>query len=421
MMTRTTRSVLPPAFWRLWVGESVSSFGTYVTLLALQVLVLVTLHGDAEDVGWLSSARWLPFLVLGLLAGTLVERRRRRPVMVMTDLACAVVLGVIPLAWALGWLSLPLLLVIVFLFGTASLINDAASMAFLPRMVPGRQLQQAHARLDGSDAVAQTTGPALSGVLIQLLGAPLAVLVDAGSYLFSAVMMGSLRVEEAVSSGPTPGAGIRHEIAEGIRWIYRGSSLRALAVGTHVWFAANAILGVAVPTFALQTLRLSVLQFSISTTMAGVGAVTGASVTTAVGRRLGTGRTVIAAHTITVVGVCVMALAGLGTSQWAAAAVLGAGQACHGLAMGMSNSHEMSYRQSLTNDRLQARTNTTMRAFNRGVIVVVAPLAGLLITEIGTRSAIIIAAFIFAVAVAVLLVSPFRTADVGPPAQSDDL
>jgi MFS family permease len=117
----------------------------------------------------------------------------------------------IPLAWATGTLSLGLLLVIVALNGTASLVNDAASMAFLPRLVPRGHLQRAHARIDEADAVAQTTGPALAGVLVKLVGAPLTVLVDAASYLFAAFVIATLPVGEAPTdaAGPLPTCGAK--------------------------------------------------------------------------------------------------------------------------------------------------------------------------------------------------------------------
>lgn len=402
---------LSPAFWRLWIGETVSSFGTYVSALALQVLILVTLDGNAQDVGWVNSCRFLPYLLFGLVAGAWVERRRRQPVMVVTDLASGVLLALIPIAWALDLLSVPVLAGLVFLYGGATLVNGAASMAVMPRVIPNGQLQRGHAFLDGSDAVAQSAGPALAGVLIKVLGAPVAIVVDAVSYLFSAVMMGTLRLAEPRAGTATAKPNARKEIREGIRWVYHGSDLRAVAINSHVWFAANATLGVVVPTYALHTLDLSVVQFSITTAFAGVGAVVGAAVTTTIGRRLGTGRTVIGTHLMTIVGVLVMALAG-STYGWHAAAVLGSGQALHGIAMGASNSHEMAYRQAMTPDHLQARTNITVHSFNRAVVVVAAPLAGLLATGVGTRVSLVVAAGIFGLAVAVLVASPFRNADL---------
>ncbi|WP_265442883.1 MFS transporter [Flexivirga meconopsidis] len=400
---------LPAAFTRFWTGETVSSFGTYVSVLALQVIVLETLHGTVGDVGWLNSARWLPYLVLGLFAGAWVERRRRQPVLVATDLAAGVLLGAIPVAWACGVLSLPLLLVVVMLFGTVTLLNGAASMAVLPRLVDRPLLQRAHARIDGSDAVAQASGPALAGVLIKVMGAPLAVVVDAASYLFSAAMMASLRVADPIPAVTGP-RNLRREIADGMRWLYKGS-LGPMSVSTHIWFVGNATLGVVVPAYALQVLDLQVLAFAITSAAAGVGALAGASVTTRVGRGIGTGRTIIGAHALSAVAVMVMAAAGLGSGV-GATVVLGVGQLLHGCAMGLSNSHEMAYRQTVTPDHLLARTNTTGRAFNRAVVVVVAPLAGLLATAIGERDTLVVAVVAFALACAVLAGSTVRTVDL---------
>ncbi|WP_232660384.1 MFS transporter [Pseudonocardia sp. TRM90224] len=399
----------PPGFTRFWLGESVSSFGTYITQLALQTLVVLTLGGGAQEVGWLSSARWLPYLVLGLVVGALVDRYRRRPIMVTSDLIRAALLVMIPAAWAAGILSMPVLLVIVVAYGTASLVNDAASQSFMPRLVPSEHLQRAHSRIDGADAVAQTSGPALAGLLVKLLGAPLAVLVDAASYLFAAVAVATLPVPER-PAGATRIPNLRREIRDGMVWVYRESGLAVLAIATHVWFAANAVLGAVVAPFALITLGLSPLEFGVVAAAGGVGALVGASTTGAGGRRLGTGGAVITAHLVTTLGVGLMVVAGLGTSGWAAAAVLGVGQACHGFGIGFSNSHEMSYRQSRTPDELQARTNTTMRSFNRAVIVVVAPLGGLLADGAGMRPALVVAAAVFAASAIMLAASSFRRA-----------
>jgi MFS family permease len=395
-------------FTRVWWAESVSTLGSNVTFLALSTIVVLTLDGTAQDVGWLNSARWLPYLALGLVVGAFVDRYRRRPVMVVTDLVRAALLLLIPIAWAAGFLSLPFLLVVVACFGTASLISDAAFMSFLPRLVPREHLQRAHARIDTTDAVAQSAGPAVAGLLVKLVGAPLAVLVDAATYLFSAAAVLTLRVTE-VPATPTQTPNVIREIREGVRWVYRGSGLVVLATTTHIWFLANAVLGAVLAPYALVTLSLTPFQFGLATALAGVGGVVGAVTSGAGGRWLGTGGAIISAHFMTAVGVAVMVLSGLGTSSWAAAAVLGLGQACLGFGLGFGNSHEMSYRQALTPDELQARTNITMRSFNRAVMVVAAPLGGLLAVQTSNRFALGCAAIIFAAVVVLLLVSPIRS------------
>jgi MFS family permease len=402
-------------FRRFWWGEAVSGMGTAITSLSLQTLVLVTLGGGAAQVGWLNSARWLPYLLLGLVVGALVDRVRRRPVMIATDLARAALLGLIPLAWALDVLTFPLLLVVVLLFGTVSLVNDAASLSFVPRLVPRHELQRAHSRLDRADAVAQTGGPALAGALIRVLGAPLAVLVDALTYLFSAAMVASLKdVAEPPAARPAQvGArGLAREIRDGARWAYGRSGLRRLAIATHVWFAGQAVILVIVVPYGYLQLGLTVLQLGIVFAVAGMGALLGAVMSTAVGLRLGTGGAIICSRAVSTLAVLVMLGAASAPAEWAAAGVLGAGQLCHGWAMGVSNSHEMAFRQARTPDELQARTNTTLRSLNRAVIVLVSPVVGLLADQVGFRSVLAAAAVIFAASALMLVLSPFRSARV---------
>lgn len=417
----------PPGFRRFWAGEAVSGLGTYAALLALQTLVVLDLGGGPTETGWLSAARWLPYLLLGLVVGALVDRVRRRPVMVVTDVVRALLLGLVPVAWATGVLTLPLLLAVVVAYGAASLVNDAASMSFLPRLVPRGQLQRAHARIDGADAVAQTAGPALGGVLARAVGAPLALLTASLGYLVSAVAVLTLRTEEPAGSPRGGGARrLRREVAEGVRWVYGASGLRRLAVATHLWFAANAVLVVVLAPLALRQLGLSVAVFGVVTAVAGLGALVGAVASTAVGRRLGTGGAIIAAHVSTVLGVLLTAAAVLPGTAVGAAVVLAAGQAFHGVGLGTSNSHEMTYRQAITPDAMQARTNTTMRSLNRAVVVVVSPLAGLLAVQVGQVAALLVAAAVFTASVLALLFSPVRTARIeegeGPGAahEADD-
>lgn len=414
-MTSHAGDRLPRSFRRFWWGETVSGFGSAVTVLALQTLVVVTLGGGATQVGWLNAARWLPYLVLGLVVGALVDRVRRRPVMVATDLLRALILGLVPLASVLGLLDLELLLVLVVAFGTASLVNDAASMSTVPRLVPRGQLQRAHARLDGSAAVAQTAGPAVAGALVRAVGAPVAVLVDALTFLFSAAMVATLRSAPEPKRARDPG-GVRsllREIAEGARWAYGRSGLARLAVATHVWFVAQALVLVVVAPYAYLQLRLTAFQLGLVFAVAGVGALVGATLSTAIGVRIGGGAAIICSSLASAAGVLVMAAASVAPPGWAAAGVLALGQLGHGWAMGLSNSHEMSFRQALTPDALQARTNTTLRSANRAVIVVVSPLAGLSVDRFGYVPGLVVAATVFAVSALLLVASPFRHARVG--------
>jgi len=235
-------------------------------------------------------------------------------------------------------------------------------MSLLPRLVERQHLQPAHARIDGADAVSATAGPALGGLLVSTVGAPLTVLVDALTYVYSALTLRRIELVEPAPRTGVTASGLLREVADGVRWVYRDSGLRALAIWTHAWFVGHAIVGVVLAPYVLRTLDLTAFQFGMIGAAGGVGAFLGATVTTWVGRRLGTGRTIIVCHLITALGVIALVLAGREMARAGTVAVLAVGQGLYGLAMGMSNSHEMSYRQLITPDELQARTNTTLRS-----------------------------------------------------------
>ena len=400
-----------PGYLAFWSAYTVSGFGTYVTTLALQVLVLQTLHGTAADVGLLNAARWLPYLLLGLIVGALVDRRRRKPILIGSDLARAVLLGAIPILYIAGWLNTAVLIVFVAVFGVFSLFGDAASQSFLPRIVPKLSLTAAHSRTDQSDAVAQTSGPLVAGGLVTLAGAPIAVLVDAVSYLFSALAISRIQVDDTRQDDARQSGGLRAEIAEGLRWVYRHRVLGPMAIGSHGWFLFNSMLGTVYVSFALLDLHLSAVQFGITLAAAGIAALVGSSYSTRVGLRWGAGRTVIFCDALMVVAWAVIAVVPTGHGPiWVVIAILAVGQALYGLALGLSSANEMGYRQLVTPDRLQGRMNTTIRSANRAMIVIGAPLGGFLAVAIGYQPTLWVAIAGFVVVTIFLAASPFRYA-----------
>ncbi len=383
-----------------------SEFGSYVTVLAVQVLVVVDLGGTAAEVGLVNAARWLPYLLVGVLVGVLVDRARRRPLLIGTDLARGVLLLAVPvLAWT-GHLGVGGLMAVLVLFGLLSLVNDAASQSFVPRLVPSQLLTPAHARLDQSDAVAQASGPALAGGLVSLVGAPAAVLVDAASFLVSGALLTRVPATEA------PGRrvslrGVGRDAAEGLRWVYRHPTLRSFAVGTHGWFLCSGSAGALLVPYAVRTLGLSAFGLGLALAAAGVGALVGSSAAVRLGARFGAGWVVIAAWVSTAVAWAGMALAADSAAGWA---LFGAGQLLLGLGMGAENANSMGYRQAVTPDRLQGRMNTTMRSVNRAMIVVGAPLGGWLGDRFGYRPVLAGAAAGFLVVAVALALSRYRDA-----------
>lgn len=392
------------AFPRFWAAATISSFGSAVSGVALPVLLVQVLDASATEVGLVNAAQFVPYAVLGLIAGVYVDRWRRRPVLVVTSLGRAFCLALIPLLWLAGGLRAWSLALLLIGFGTFSVFGFAASQSILPSLVPRSELVRANARLDQSDTAAQTAGPLVGGGLVGLFGAPVAIAVDAVSYVVDAFLNAGLRVDEArsVDAGRPR---LVAQLREGFGWTYRHATLGPLAVSTHVWFLASSASGTVLSLIALRTLGLSPLVFSLLIAGGGVTGLLGASLAPAVGRRLGPGPTIIGARLLYAVTWLIVALT-MGTP--AAVPALFVALALHGLAAGIENSNEMGYWQALTPDRLLGRVNGTRRSINRTVAVLGSALGGVCLTLIGDRGTLLGIVAVFAVATAIVALSPLR-------------
>lgn len=326
-------------------------------------------------------------------------------------------------------------MILMFAFGILALTSDAAYQSFVPQLVPRSLLIKANARLQQSDTVAQTTGSAVAGGLVAVVTAPVALVVDAVSYFFSAGVL--LTLERPSDRAPVRGKQRLHQkVAEGLRWVYGHSHLAPLAWSTHIWFIGSAILGAVLPTVILNELGLGAFGLGLIMGCAGIGAVVGTTLSTRLGHRWGTGNAMVAARLAQPFAIALVALAPLAAGSertgeiygspliwpgelWAAFALAGFGQLLFGMAMGVEGPLEMGYQQAVT-DRLLARMSATRRSLNRGMIVIGAPLGGLIATVAGTGTALWAAAAFLLLASLVLLFSRFRDARIEVHQLSDE-
>lgn len=376
------------SFVRFWIASTTSSFGTYITTLALQVLVVGNMGGSAVDVGWVSASRWLPYVLLGLIAGVLVDRFHRKTVLAVTDMGRSIILAFICLMSITGVISIGWLMFLLVLFGALSLFNDTAYQSFVPQIVPRHLLTRANARLEQSSAVAETSGPAIGGGLVSLIGAPFALLFDALSYLFSGVLMASIKHQPSkkVKTGP-----LGQQIKEGLRWVYQHQYLRTLALNTHAWFLFHSMTMTILVSIFLIELGFDASLLGYVLAAAGVGAVAGTSISPQAGVRFGDGRAMAFSRILYAPAVILMALAPAtnnSDSQYIALIFVIVGQLFYGFAMGIEGPLEMGYRQYVTPSHLQGRMNATLRSINRSAVVIGAPLGGTLADGLGFITAL---------------------------------
>ncbi|GAA0357230.1 MFS transporter [Bacillus horti] len=372
-----------------WIASTLSYFGTYVTSLALQVLVVVHLQGNTIDVGWINASRWIPYVLLGLMAGVLIDRVSRRSVLIVTDFGRAALLVLICLLTVLDVVNVSFLMIIMMLFGALSLFNDAASQSFVPQLVPKDLLMPAYARLEQSAAVAETSGPAVAGMLIAVLSAPFALLANAGTYLFSGFVMASIK--HSTRQEAPQKVSFKEQIKDGLRWVYHHRYLKTLALNTHAWFLFHSMIGAILVTFALTELGFSASTFGFVMTAAGVGALLGTTLSTRLNLRWGIGRSMAIARLLYCPAVIIMVLAPSaeqGNLLLSTFVLIGVGQFLYGCALGIEGPLEMGYRQTITPSHLHGRMNATMRSINRSMIVIGAPLGGLIADMFGFRAAL---------------------------------
>lgn len=392
-------------FRRLWFAYSVSAIGTEVSALAIPLTAVLTLDAGPIGMGILGAAGSMPALLFGLIAGTWVDRVRRRRILLAGDLARAGLLISVPVVYSLGLLNLVYLAIVAFVVGVFNVFFEVAHSSYLPSLVRPEDLVDGNSKLEVSESFTQAVGPSLGGLLVQLIGAPLAVAADAFSFVLSALFIGSIRSVEPPPGSLEPRFHILVETVQGVRFVLGHPLLRttlAYATSTQLWMSA--VLAVYI-LYLAEDLRLSPFLIGLIGIAAAPGTILGAVSVSRVVRRFGLGRTMSAAAWLPGIGVVLIAAAGSVSGM--AVALLMAGWFVLGLGS-IYDISEVSLRQSATPDRLLGRVNATRHVAFFGVMPVGAILGGFLGAAIGLQSTIAVGAVGLLVAPLWIAAGPVR-------------
>jgi predicted MFS family arabinose efflux permease len=365
------------AFRRFWLGESISLLGSEVTNLALPLTAVLVLGASSEQMGVLTAVHLLPFLLVGLPAGVLVDRVSRRRLLVAGDLVDAAAVAVVPIAAIVGFLGMPILYGLNFAIGFVDVFGAVAWQAFVPSIVGRDRLVEANARLEVSSSVASVVGPGLGGALVQILGAPVALVADAISYLVSAAFVSTVRVSEPVARGTRELASIRGELAEGLRAVLGSAPLRALTAGGTIHNFFSRMIDALIVLYAVDVLRLSPAEIGVTFAAAGPGALLGAVVVGSLTRSLGVGTTIWSLQVLTGLSRLLVPVAALVAAP-GGIVVLAAANFLLGLARTAFNVTQVSLRVAITPDHLHGRMNASIRFLMWSVTPFGAVVGGLL-------------------------------------------
>ncbi len=378
-----------PDFMKLWVGQTVSEFGSRITRGGIPLIAVITLAASPADMGILAAVASLPVLVFGLFAGVWVDRLRRRPIMIAMDVTRLLLLLLIPAAALTGHLTLALLIVMTALLGVLGLVFETAYRAYLPSLVEREHVVEGNSKLATTDALAEIGGPAIAGVLIQVISAPLAICFDALTFLFSASSFALIRQPEPAPKFAVHERSVRREIAEGIGVVTRDPLLRTLAVALALRTFFGNFYAALYDVYAVRELGMSAGLLGVSIAGGGIGALIGALLANRVQGRFGLSKTLIGALLISAsVGFLTPLAAGspeLATLMLFTAQVVGDG------AMMVYMIYALSLQQIVVPDHLLGRTNASIGFLAQAVAPVGALIAGGLGAALGARSTLLIA------------------------------
>jgi MFS family permease len=400
----------PPSLWRnraflrLWFAGIVSGVGGQVTALALPLTAVVALDATPADMGLLRGAGIVPDVLLVLFAGVWVDRVRRQSILIGADLGRALLLGSVPLAALAGAPTLPQLWFVAFAVGTLAVFSSLASISILPAIVPKAQLVEANSRLTVTGSVLTIAGPNVAGGLIQVVGAPKAILADAVSYVLSAWSLRGVGRSEVVPRR-AGGASTWRDIGEGIRELVRTPLLRSLTLSISVGAFGLGMQSTVQLLFLVDELGFGPALVGVAAAFGGAGSLVGAAAAGRVARRLGAGPTIVLGNAVWAAGALVVPLAGLGGGGLL---VVGAGQAIASAGGSLWGVTQMSLRQAITPVGLFARATAARRIPMSGMQLAGALLGGLLGGVIGLRATLVVGALGLVAAWLLLLLSPVR-------------
>jgi len=341
---------------RLWTSILVSSLGGQVTMLALPLTAAVLLHATPTQMGLLTAMEIAPFVLFSLPSGVWLDRVRKLPVYMGGEVALALTVASVPLAWVLGALTMPWLYVVAFALGTVFTTAGSAAQIVLTQVVPRERLVEAHAKNALASSGAEVVGPGLAGLLIRLLGAPVALLVDAVMLLWSAWILRGVRVVER--RVPRADAHFWRDLRAGLQFVSRTRLLVALAAVVGGWQLFHQAAMVVNILFATRVLGLSEQQIGGCFVALGAGTVLASAFGNRLSRRIGPGPSLPLAIAVCGAGWLLLAVAPV--DRWGVAAFAFM-LFTFGIGAVLIFINFLAMRQAVTPEPLLGRMTSTMR------------------------------------------------------------
>jgi MFS family permease len=392
-----------PDFVRLWVGQTISELGSQVGGGALGLVAILVLHASAAQIGLLGAVVGGAALGSSLLVGSWVDRARRRPLLIVADLGRFALLAVVSILAVSGWLNFPVLIIVAAMVAALSSVFDVAYPSYLPSLVGRERLVEGNARLTSSTSFAEIVGQPVGGGLVQVLGAPVTVLIDGLSFLISAVSLGLIRKPEAVPDAPGPTPKVFSGVLEGARFLFSHEWLRPLAATSIIFYFGGGVISALYPLYGLRVLGLTPFALGVIIGVGGVLSLVGSAVVERLTFAFGFGRTLTWAAVVGALFTLLIPLAG------GPLAVLVLVISQLGDVFGtVSMINQTTLQQSLVPDAWLGRVNSSLQFMTRGMLALGAALGGVIAELFSVRAAMVLGVVVILLASVWIARSPIR-------------
>lgn len=396
-------------FNRLWGAQTLSAFGSRITRTAIPIIAVAVLAATPWEAAVLAALTYAPYVLTGMLMGGYVERANKVRLMIATDLVRFVVVIAAPIAWLTGWLSFPLLCVLAALAGAASALFANADNAVLPRLVKEDELVDANARLQATESLAELGGPGVAGVLIDLLTAPIAMVADALTFLWSAFWL--WRIPRACTEpdaetrqagqGESAIARVRTDFSVGLLAVWRCRPMRAILLATFFWYISAGFFFATFTLFMLRELKMSPSLMGVIISVGGISALAGTACARPLTKAFGYGPAIVLAFVVGTMGT-LMLIPAAAMPEWAILFMV-LQQVLGDMGMMVFTILAVSLQQRLLPENELARANGFNQMVNGLGMTVSILLAGWVAETVGVINTVIIGASISAIAVLPLL------------------
>jgi MFS family permease len=391
-------------FQLLWYGQTISLFGSQISMIAIPLTAVTILNATSFQMGILQALHSLPFFLFSLFVGVWIDRTKRKPFLLYTNVISAALLLTIPFLYFFGILNIYHLYVVIFLTATTSMIFELAYLSYIPSVVPTNHLAAANSKLEASRSISSIAGPSLAGGLIAILTAPFATIIDAISFLISTILIHFVNSDEQIH--PTNNKNIFKAIKEGLAIILKEPIFKSITFSTAILNFCGSAFGAVYILYVVNFLGISSFSLGLILGLGSVGALLGSFITNKFIQSLGIGKTLMVSCIFILFGSIIVPLIPAQVNPYTKLILLCFGQLLSSIGSTVYFITQVSLRQTITPNHLLGRVNASNRFISRGFMPIGAFSGGILGSWISIKLTLLIFGFGFILSAIILLLSP---------------